>query len=183
MLKKNIPNIITTLRLILAFCIPFIYINGYTTLAIIIFIIAAFSDGIDGYLARKWDVVSLYGKMIDPLADKLLSIGMLVLLANKTKPLLFVPLIMEGFITIIGLIMTYKSNKQIDIEEVGKVKTAVLFPTIFIALLSLKYINLKILLMPLVGATTILQILTVKEYTKQLVEGRNKGKIIIDYKE
>ena len=108
MLKKNIPNIITTLRLILAFCIPFIYINGYTTLAIIIFIIAAFSDGIDGYLARKWDVVSLYGKMIDPLADKLLSIGMLVLLANKTRPLLFVPLVMEGFITIIGLIMTYK---------------------------------------------------------------------------
>ncbi|MGI6324661.1 MAG: CDP-alcohol phosphatidyltransferase family protein [Bacilli bacterium] len=182
MLKKNIPNIITTLRLILAFCIPFIYINGYTILAIIIFIIAAFSDGIDGYLARKWNVVSSYGKTIDPLADKLLSIGLLILLANKTRPLLFVPLIMEGFITIIGL-MTYKSSKQIDIEEVGKVKTAVLFPTIFIALLSLKYINLKILLMPLVGATTILQILTVKEYTKQLVEGRNKGKIIIDYKE
>lgn len=77
---KHIPNILTMLRVVL---VPFfIY---YTTknemeIAFIIFITASITDYFDGYLARRFKVISNFGKIMDPLADKLLVLSATYLL-------------------------------------------------------------------------------------------------------
>ena len=81
---RHLPNIITLIRVILA---PVIAILIYTTLPensvliLSLFVIAAISDWLDGYLARQMQVISSIGRMLDPIADKLLVAGCLIALA------------------------------------------------------------------------------------------------------
>lgn len=74
---KQIPNILTTLRILL---VPvFIWIFYFTPVsdsyiwALVIFVVAEVTDYFDGMIARKYNLVSNYGKVMDPLADKLLT--------------------------------------------------------------------------------------------------------------
>ena len=74
-MKKNIPNFLTTYRLIVSIFIPILfYYNKYNLLGIL-FTIALFSDAVDGILARKWKVTSNYGKIADAIGDKLLALS------------------------------------------------------------------------------------------------------------
>ena len=76
-MSMNLPNKLTILRVIL---VPFFvffmlapYFEGYGNyIAVAIFIIASLTDFLDGYLARKYNLVTNFGKFMDPLADKLL---------------------------------------------------------------------------------------------------------------
>ncbi len=68
----NLPNKLTTLRMILVPIFIVVYISGYNIAALAVFIIASFTDFLDGYLARKYELITNYGKIMDPLADKLL---------------------------------------------------------------------------------------------------------------
>ena len=82
----NLPNILTWLRII---SIPLLIIVFYTPLglqqreinylATIIFVVAAVTDWIDGWLARKWNQTSPFGAFLDPVADKLMVAVVLVL--------------------------------------------------------------------------------------------------------
>lgn len=69
---KFVPNIITILRIFLAFSLIPAISNKNFIVALIIFVIAAVSDYLDGYLARKFQITSKIGAMLDPVADKLL---------------------------------------------------------------------------------------------------------------
>ncbi|MBE6989070.1 MAG: CDP-alcohol phosphatidyltransferase family protein [Clostridia bacterium] len=71
----NIPNAISTFRLCLVPVFAYVYFNGgdYATFyAFGIFALAGFSDVLDGYIARKYNMVTMLGRIIDPLADKLM---------------------------------------------------------------------------------------------------------------
>ena len=86
-----IPNIITTIRFLLVIPISIYIYQGSDLLALILFIIAGLSDGLDGYLARKYNWISKFGQFLDPLADKFLIVGTLLALAFTNKlPLWFV---------------------------------------------------------------------------------------------
>ena len=83
----NVPNFLTVLRILL---VPVIVVallaetpNG-DTLAAVVFAFAAFTDGLDGYIARSRGSVTTFGKLMDPLADKLLIIAPLILLVSST---------------------------------------------------------------------------------------------------
>ncbi len=69
---RFVPNIITILRIFLAFALIPVILNKNFILALVVFSIAAISDYLDGYLARKFQITSKVGAMLDPLADKLL---------------------------------------------------------------------------------------------------------------
>ncbi len=77
MKNNNIPNMITIARVLLIpvfmvlFWVPFAY---HYLVAGIVYVVAAVSDIVDGSLARKWGVVSVTGKLLDPIADKALTI-------------------------------------------------------------------------------------------------------------
>jgi CDP-diacylglycerol---glycerol-3-phosphate 3-phosphatidyltransferase len=76
----QIPNLITIARILAIVPIVALVMNGDTTLrliALILYVLAAASDWLDGYLARKWNQTSPLGRMLDPIADKLL-VGLLI---------------------------------------------------------------------------------------------------------
>lgn len=80
---KHLPNIISLLRLFLV--APFIYffLNHQLSISFGLFILAAFSDGLDGWIARFFNCQSRLGLILDPLADKVLIITCFILLGYK----------------------------------------------------------------------------------------------------
>lgn len=91
-MSKHIPNIITSVRIAL---LPFVYLFYLTNfipysqyIAIAIFLIAAVTDFLDGKIARKYNLVSNIGKMLDPIADKMLSYtGLFLIIVTNIIPL------------------------------------------------------------------------------------------------
>ena len=86
LIKKTIPNSLTIFRCIAAILLPLIIIYGGNKGAVIavpLLLLAGLSDYFDGFFARKYNVVSNFGKIIDPIADKLLVIGALLALASE----------------------------------------------------------------------------------------------------
>ena len=80
-----IPNIITGLRFFLVIPISISIYEGKDFLALILFVVAGLSDGLDGYLARKFDWCSDFGQFADPLADKCLIVATLLAFAFSEK--------------------------------------------------------------------------------------------------
>jgi CDP-diacylglycerol--glycerol-3-phosphate 3-phosphatidyltransferase len=89
-MHRNLPNIITMARLVMAGGF-FLVLNSYRypagpqwvlLLAIVIFILAAATDWLDGYLARKWQVESTFGRIMDPFCDKVLVLGAFIYLSG-----------------------------------------------------------------------------------------------------
>ena len=86
-----IPNLITALRFILVIPISVSIYQGNYFFALVLFIVAGLSDGLDGYLARKFNWTSEFGQFADPLADKCLILATLLALAfSERLPLWFV---------------------------------------------------------------------------------------------
>ena len=129
----NIPNILSLLRialipvLIVVFLLPYKSAPAWATA---IFVVAAITDWLDGYLARKWDQASAFGAFIDPVADKLIVAVALVLILFKTNEwyiLLPVVIIIGREITVSALrewMAELGSRSAIKVSYVGKLKTA-----------------------------------------------------------
>lgn len=89
---RHIPNAITASRLLLAgvfFAMLSYYqyeVKGawwYLNIAFLIYLVALFTDFLDGYLARKWKVEGAFGRMVDPFVDKVLVLGSFIFFAGK----------------------------------------------------------------------------------------------------
>src|SRR5437879_13145464 len=88
MVPLNVPNVLTVIRILL---VPVLVVallektpNG-DLLAAIVFAVASLTDAIDGYLARSRQWVTSFGKLMDPVADKLLVIGALLALVSLNR--------------------------------------------------------------------------------------------------
>ena len=80
---KHVPNILTIIRfLLIPFIIYFLAINQYI-IGVILFIISGITDVVDGAIARKFNFITDFGKLMDPLADKLTQISVLATLMFK----------------------------------------------------------------------------------------------------
>ena len=79
----NLPNKLTTLRMILVPVFIIVYLAGYHYASAVIFIAASLTDFLDGHLARKYDLVTNFGKIMDPLADKLLVTSAFVCMVQE----------------------------------------------------------------------------------------------------
>lgn len=123
--KKNIPNILTIIRIILTPIIIILGINNQINLATIFIIIASITDLFDGMLARKWDVVSSFGAKLDQFADKVFAVSILIVLLNKSS--YFIPIfVLEFIIASINLFFYFKHNVGKSLY-IGKVKTVFLY--------------------------------------------------------
>lgn len=129
----NIPNTLSLLRialipiLIVVFLLPYKSAPAWATA---IFVVAAFTDWLDGYLARKWDQTSPFGAFIDPVADKLIVAVALVLILYKTPAwyiLLPVVVIIGREITVSALrewMAELGLRNAVKVSYAGKLKTA-----------------------------------------------------------
>ena len=142
--NKNswVPNLLTTSRLFGTIIIPLLFFSGnYIGTAIAT---AAFSatDFFDGRIARKTGGYSEFGKVLDPIVDKIFAIG-LSLVILPLAPILVVNLIPEIAIAIINS-KSYKNKGKPKSSYLGKLKTFALFPTIGLCYISAAC-NLEIL--------------------------------------
>lgn len=143
----NLPNKITTVRIyisvfILIFLIfpfyqiginlPVYAVSGNIELSLqyiiagVLFMIASATDFIDGYLARKHNLVTDFGKVMDAIADKILVNGVLIILACNRDISVIIPVIIitrDTIVDSIKMIAANKSGKAIPASIVGKIKT------------------------------------------------------------
>ena len=123
----NIPNLLTLLRIVLSIvCIYLIFLNTLTSLvsAFLVFVIASLTDYADGAIARKYDLVTDLGKLLDPIADKFLIIGVFLVFLQIGLLNLWVviAIILREFI-ITGLrLIALKRGKVLAAEFHGKHK-------------------------------------------------------------
>lgn len=68
----NVPNVLTMLRMVLIPIFVVLFAGGQTKWALVVFLAASLTDLLDGYIARKYNLITNFGKLMDPLADKLM---------------------------------------------------------------------------------------------------------------
>ena len=133
MWKKKIPNLLTTLRIVL---IPIIIVSFYMPSRITniivasLFMLASITDYFDGYLARSLKVQSNFGKCLDPIADKLLVSVSLIMLVNfsEQNPFILIPsiIIICREIMVSGLREFLATlNVGVPVTRLAKWKTAI----------------------------------------------------------
>ena len=77
----NLPNMLTVFRMVLVPVFAYLYFFVEPVwMALVVFLLAGATDVVDGYLARKWNQITDFGKLMDPLADKLMLLTMMVCL-------------------------------------------------------------------------------------------------------
>ncbi len=122
----NLPNKITILRICMLPLVIFFYLTnllGATgkLIALILFVFAIFTDMLDGYIARKYHLVTDFGKFLDPIADKILASTGLVLLIADSTPILPVP---YGIIFI--FIMLFRDYIVTGLRQMGQIKGVII---------------------------------------------------------
>jgi cardiolipin synthase len=75
---RHLPNLISLARILLIWPVIVSLGQGHYLQTLLWFVVAAVSDGLDGFLAKRWNATSAFGKFIDPLADKLLLVTLFV---------------------------------------------------------------------------------------------------------
>ena len=81
----NLPNRITLSRLLLAVVFFAFLSHRYFNVALVIFFVAVFTDWLDGYLARKWDLSTDLGRIVDPFVDKVIICGAFIIFLHIAK--------------------------------------------------------------------------------------------------
>jgi CDP-diacylglycerol---glycerol-3-phosphate 3-phosphatidyltransferase len=145
---KNIfllPNVITYLRIIFIPLFAYLLYIDLRFYAALSFILLFLSDYFDGYIARKTKKISDIGKIMDPIADKLLVSTALILLTLKGIPLWMVAIILarEWLITFIRILII--SKKVLPADGLGKIKTIVQILAILWAIVEIPYSYFAIL--------------------------------------
>ncbi len=124
----NLPNLLTLFRILLVPVLLLVYFSEFSyadQVTCIIFIIASVTDALDGYVARKYHLVTNFGKICDPLADKLLVLSLLIALTVKNVlPLWIVIVILARELTITSLrAVAAGEGIIVAASSLGKIKT------------------------------------------------------------
>ncbi|MGH6672948.1 MAG: CDP-alcohol phosphatidyltransferase family protein [Xanthobacteraceae bacterium] len=125
----SIPNLITLGRIILVPAVVWSIISGETLAAFSLFVAAGISDGVDGFLAKRFHMASELGAYLDPLADKALLVSIYVALGiSRALPISLVILVVSRDIMIIsGFMLAWLVNKPMAVRPhpVSKLNTVV----------------------------------------------------------
>ena len=125
----NTANKLTLLRILLIPVMAVVYCLGWRIAAAVIFVVAAVTDILDGQLARKKDMVTVLGKFLDPIADKMLNISALILLIWHTGSLFItvatIIIIAREFAVTGFRVIAASNNNIIAADGWGKLKTIV----------------------------------------------------------
>ncbi len=180
----NLPNKITLFRVLMIPVVMVIgelnflqekYLFGTTFLTtgnfilLILFLICAFSDFLDGYIARKQNIVTNFGKFADPLADKIVVLALYVILLNQANALegWMVTLIFAREFIVTGFrVIAASKNINIAAGWLGKIKTNLQFASIALLLVFGLMDNniVKIIVLVVLYATILMTIISGTEY-------------------
>ena len=178
----NIPNAISTFRLFLVPVFALVYFSGIdnaSLYAFLIFAVAGFSDILDGYIARKFNMVTKLGRIIDPLADKLMVFTALVCTAiTGNIPAIFpvLYLIKEGW----QVFQTFRLADKIDdvppANFWGKGGTFLFYVAITMGVLMPQYDTAVLIVLCMAVTFSVIAYFTYRERGKRLVDAIEKAK-------
>lgn len=190
-MKMNLPNKITISRIVMAIIIIIILLFPFENMGIntmkffvneslvvdikhviagVLFVIASLTDFVDGYIARKYNLVTDFGKMVDAIADKMLVNSVLIILASTGFISAIIPVVVvtrDTFVDVVKMIAGSKGKVVAAIKS-GKIKTACLMVGITLTLfynLPFELINIKVADILLIIATVMSIVSAVQYYS------------------
>ena len=143
---KNIPNLLTVFRLLLIPVMLYYLFTDNLKIALVIYVLASTTDVVDGFIARKFDMITDLGKILDPLADKLLQFAALIgLWYSKIIPVwILIVFFCKEIIMGIGCFkLMLKDNVIVQAKWFGKLSTCTFFLAIIVSMLSRYFVVLK----------------------------------------
>lgn len=141
---KHIPNILTIIRFLLIPFIVYFIFSGKFILAFVFFTISGMTDVADGFIARKFNLITNFGKLMDPLADKLTQISTLasLVIANIIPLWILIIVLVKEFIMIVGASFLYGKDVVVYSKWYGKLATVLFYVAIVLSLI-LKQFNVQ----------------------------------------
>ena len=118
----NVPNVLTLIRFGMIPVYWYLILNDHFYAALAVFAFASLTDVADGFIARKYNLITNFGKLMDPLADKLMSISVMLSLAVKHIIPWVAPLLLflkEGTMVVGGIIL-YRKKVVVYSKWIGK---------------------------------------------------------------
>lgn len=191
---KHIPNTLTVIRLLLIPLIVFYIFTGNYILAFVFFTISGITDIADGFIARKFNLISNFGKLMDPLADKLTQIATLASLVFTDIIPVWILLVvfLKEFIMICGASFLYGKDVVVYSKWYGKLATVLLYIAIVISLLLKQFelagvwedIDLAIFIFALISTIFSLVMYVKDLYQKGFIDKQDlKKEVTVDKKE
>lgn len=122
----NVPNALTMVRMALIGVFIWQFVTGHRIWAMVIFLAAGATDVLDGYIARKYNLITDFGKLMDPLADKLMLVTALICLMTARLVPLWVVLtvILKESLMIAGGYWLLRRGVVVHSKMIGKLATA-----------------------------------------------------------
>ncbi len=138
---KYVPNTLTVLRFILIPLILYYIFTGNYLLGFIFFTLSGITDILDGTIARKFNLISNFGKLMDPLADKLTQISVLASLVIKDIiPIwILIIVVLKEFVMIMGASFLYGKDVVVYSKWYGKLATVLFYIAIVFSLITKQY--------------------------------------------
>ena len=188
---KNIPNILSFIRLCLVAVFAVLFFRGYIGWALLVFLIAGATDVVDGFLARRYNWITNLGKILDPLADKTMQCMVLICLCiGKFIPWWFaVPFFVKELTTLcMGVIVIKRRSVTVVSKWYGKLSVCMFYVTIAISILLYDFFRGHFLVWQLVHLpAAIIAVVSFIAYLKHYAwlknEAPKKGNIIKGRKE
>ncbi len=123
----NLPNFLTALRIAMIPVFVLTYERVAPAVSLLIFLLASLTDCLDGYLARKWNQITAFGKLFDPLADKLLLLAVLFCFAKSQPPLIpwwvLAVMAVKEILMMAGSMWMLRKNVVVSANQLGKAAT------------------------------------------------------------
>lgn len=184
----SIPNILGYFRIVLIPVFCFFFLRGRNKadyyIAAVVIAISTVTDFCDGFIARRFNMITDFGKVLDPVADKLTHGAIAICLIFRYPMMLYLVILMvvkEGFMAVAGLYFIKKRGKALDgAMYIGKVCTATLFILLFALVLfpDLSALLVHILILAQMALMVITLIAYVHRYGRMLKDFKESKKSI-----
>lgn len=141
---KHIPNILSALRIVMVGVFVWLFLSGRYMVALGVYVLAFLTDVLDGYLARRNNWITSLGKLLDPVADKLMIFAALacILIGKRGQTSYLILLVLEVVqqaLMIIGGLLMLKKKVVVQSDWYGKTATGIFAAGVVLALLSFPF--------------------------------------------
>lgn len=148
----NLPNLLTIIRFLLVPVMTYFLISKNYSLAITFYVLASITDVLDGYIARKYNMITKLGKILDPMADKLLQFSALVglwIVGIIPFWITFIFFLKEIFMGLGAIKLLRNKDVVVPSKWFGKMSTVFFFVAIVFSMLSENVLILKPYVLPM----------------------------------
>ena len=171
----TIPNLLTVFRILLLPLIVWLYVfkADYNS-AILVLLVSGLTDIVDGFVARKFNMVSDLGKILDPFADKLTQWTLFICLAMRYKIILFIVCLFflkEITLAFMGYIVIKRKDRVNSAKWYGKLNTVIIYATIVILIIFPDIPTVAVTVMSIICLITIIasMLMYASFYLKQII--------------